>query len=554
MVVALVVTPALAAFLMSAIEPAQKSRLGLAGWLRNRFEPLIASSGQSLQPAVAMVAVAAVASFLVWAQRDHSLIPTFKETDILVDWQAAPGTSLPAMTVATQSLVNDIKKIPGVANVGAQLGRGQFSSDVADVNEGKIWVSLNPTAPINKAVAAIQNAANSYSGFHGTVESHLSARMQERLGGEENAVKVRIYGQDTAILTAKAKEVQAVLAKIDGVKNPEVDFPEQRESIEVAVDLDKARLYGLKPGDVRRAASAVVSGITVGALFDNQKVIDVVAWGAPEIRRNEDDVKNMMIETGSGGLVKLSDVATVKTGFTADVIQRKGVSRHLDVEAEVVGRPLGAVTKEVSSSVSNLAFPFEYHAEVIGEQLQQEEARLSLYGAMAAAGIMSLLLLQAAFGSWRLALLLVVSIPAALMGGVLMMLVMKDTSFLGGLIGLGAILGIAIRNGIALIKRFQTLEHEMGEDPARVIARGIDEQFRSIMTTAVTTALVALPFAVMGNVAGLEIAHPAAAVILGGLVTSTLFSLLVVPAVYARFGLRAGVDQLALHPEQSLAA
>ncbi len=546
MVVALTLTPALAALLMSNVQPSPTTGGGLIEMLRRMYERAAGADSRSLQPAMALVLIAALASVLVWRQAEHSLIPKFQETDIFVDWQGAPGTSLQAMTVATQGLVKDLRKIPGVANIGAQLGRAQLSYDIADVSEGRIWISIDPAAPYAKTVAAIQAASNSYAGFTGEVESYLSTRMHDRLVGEEDTLKVRLYGHDLSILEAKAKEVQTLIGKVEGISNPEVEHPERNDSIEVAVDLEKARRYGLKPGDVRRAASALVSGITVGSLFNDQKVVDVVAWGAAELRRGPEDMKNLMIETGDGELVRLADVADIKTGPSVSVIRHQGVSRYLDVEADVVGRPVGAVSKEVSALLSNLTFPFEYHAQVIGEQAEREDAKLAHYGYVLAAAAMIVLLLQSAFGSWRLAAVTIASLPAALLGCVLVMMLLKDASLLGGLLGATAVCAVALRNAIVMIKRFQTLEHQDGEAPDQVVARGVHELFRPIVATAIATAVVVLPFVVMGNIAGLEIVHPAAAVILGGLITTTIFSLFVIPALYARFGLRAGTDELAL--------
>jgi Cu/Ag efflux pump CusA len=370
--------------------------------------------------------------------------------------------------------------------------------------------------------------------------------MRERLTGEDETVTVRLYGYDQAILHAKAEEIRAKMAAIDGVRKPRVEQQAERAGIEVSVDLDKARERGLKPGDVRRSASTLVSGITVGSLFHDQKVVDVVVWGAPGIRGNPGDMQNLMIETEAGGLVRLADVANVKVAPTTSIIRRQGVSRRLDIEAEVSGRPLGDVTREVAQRVAEVSFPFEYHAQVLGEHVERQAALKSLYGYGIAAAVIIFLLLQAAFRSWRLAVLTILALPAALLGGLLVMLFLNSTAFLGGLLGLGAVFGIAVRNAVLLVGRFQQLEHREALDPSQAVGRGVGERLQPMATTAIATALVVLPFAWSGNIAGLEIAHPAALTILGGLVTSTLFSLVVMPALYGRFGPRQTVDEMAL--------
>ena len=550
MLMAMTVTPALAMLLTSAERPmGRPDGSVIAGGLRRAFEGVGPLATRSLTPASVLVIAGVVAVFLAWTQRDRSLIPSFKETDVLVEWQAAPGTSLQAMTRATEALVQDLRKLPGVRNAAAQIGRAALSYDVADVNTGEVWVSIDPAAPYETTLAAIQNAANAQKGYSGDVETYLTKKMRERLTGEDESITVRVYGHDMSILRAKAEEVRALLSKIDGVKKPRVEQQAERPAIDVSVDLDRARGHGLKPGDVRRSASALISGITVGALFHDQKVVEVVVWGVPEIRSNPDNVKDLWIESEAGELVRLSDVASVTTAPAVNIIRRQGVSRRIDIEADVSGRPVGDVMREVASRIKDIAFPFEYHARVLGEHTERRADINALYGYFGASLILVFLLLQAAFGSWRLAVLTLVSIPASLLGGFLVLFLLKDLSMLGGVLGLFAVFGIAIRNAITLIRRFQILKHHDGEDVSRIVSRGLGERFQPIVTTAIATALVVLPFAVLGNIAGLEIANPSALVILGGLITSTLSSLFVIPALYARFGVNATVDSLAMARE-----
>ena len=186
----------------------------------------------------------------------------------------------------------------------------------ADVNSAAVWVSLDPNADYEATLAAMRKVVGAQPGINGEVQTFLSKRMRESLTGEDEAISVRIYGQDLGILRAKAEEIRQTLAKIEGIKNPEVEPQAEQQAIDVEVDLEKARAYGLKPGDVRRAASALIGGITVGSLFQEQKVFDVVIWGRPDIRKNLNDVQNLLIDTESGAQVRLGDVARVGTVAT----------------------------------------------------------------------------------------------------------------------------------------------------------------------------------------------------------------------------------------------
>jgi Cu/Ag efflux pump CusA len=248
--------------------------------------------------------------------------------------------------------------------------------------------------------------------------------------------------------------------------------------------------------------------------------------------------------------VRLADVARVGYVATPSVIHREGASRRIDVEAEVSGRSLGAVTDEVRNRIKEGAFPFQYHAEVLGEHVERNAALGSLYSYMIAAAVAIVLLLQATLGSWRLAGLVIVGVPVAALGGFLSAYLAGGVLSLGSFIGLAAVLGLAARNGIMLIRHIQSLEqHAMAQDGSLVL-RGAGERLYSVVATAVTTGLIALPFAALGNVAGLEILHPAGVAILGGVVTSTILTLFVIPALYPRFAVaKAAAELRPLTPE-----
>jgi Cu/Ag efflux pump CusA len=242
--------------------------------------------------------------------------------------------------------------------------------------------------------------------------------------------------------------------------------------------------------------------------------------------------------------VRLGDVADVGTSPAATAIQRDAASRYVDIEADVDGRALGAVAGDVEESLANLKFPLEYHAEVRTESTSQEINLTRMAGFGLAAVIAIFLLLQAAFRSWRLAALAFLTLPVALLGGVLAAFIDGAALSLGSLIAFLALLGIAVRNGIMLIHRCQQLRADVTliGFGIELVRRGSQDRLGPVLTTASALALLVLPFVIMGNVAGLEIVHPMAIVLLGGLVTTTFISLFVLPALYLRFGAGAQPD------------
>ena len=230
---------------------------------------------------------------------------------------------------------------------------------------------------------------------------------------------MRIYGHNLDILRSKAEEVRQLLAGIDGLAEPIVEDQVEEPVVEIEVDLEKAQRYGIKPGDVRRAEAALLSGLHVGDLFEEQKVFEVVVWGTPETRESLTSIRELLIDTPGGGHVRLGDVADVRIVPNLNVIQREAVSRRLDVEASVHDRDPVAVAAEVDRRLSEIQWPLEYHAEVLGNYAERQAARNRLLAFALAAAVGTFLLLQACFGSWRLATLAFLALPAALAGGVL---------------------------------------------------------------------------------------------------------------------------------------
>jgi Cu/Ag efflux pump CusA len=549
--VALIATPALAAVLL-ARAPLSSKGSGRMDRLAGLFDRVV---GRLIRAPIACIGasvVAAVACFALWTPLERNMVPSFKETDLVIEWQGPPGTSLQAMIRSTEGLIRDLRQIPGVQNAYANLGRALLCNceRATDVNAGQVWVNIDPKADYEAVVDAVEAAVNAYPGMSGQLGTYLSTRLREALTGDPDSITVRVYGNNLDIIRAKAEEIRAAITKIPGIENARVELQVEEPAIEVKVDVDRAAEHGLKPGDVRRATSAIVGGITVGALFEEQKVFDVVVWGRPELRDNIEDVRNLLINGENGDQVRLAQIADVRISPATSIIRRQGSSRRIDVLAKVDERALGDVANDVARTVRQVAFPFEHRAEVLGEYREQRATLRSIYSYIAAAAVLMFLLMQAVLRSWALTALSLVGIPIAVLGGLAAIAITDGTFSLGSLLGLGAVLALAARQGVGLATHFQHLQLNEGEPFGEaLVRRGVREQFPSVMASSVTTIALVLPFAMMGDVAGLEIAYPLAVVVLGGVVTLTLGTLLMLPALYARFGAGWTSDRLDLETD-----
>ena len=540
MVVALTVTPALSLILLSNA-PLERRESPLVRWLQRGYDVVLAGIVRRPRTAFFGVGVIVLVGLAVWPQLGQELLPAFKERDFLMHWVTKPGTSHPEMYRITVQASRELRSIPGVRNFGAHIGRALASDEVVGINFTENWVSVAPGADYDATVAAIQETVDGYPGLVRDVQTYLKERIKEVLTGSSEAIVVRIFGPELEVLRSKAEEVRQALSEIDGVVDLHTELQVDIPQVEIEVDLAKAGRYGLKPGDVRRAAAALMAGTEVGDYYTEGKAFDVSVWSTPETRRSLTSLRELLINTPSGVHVLLRDVAEVRVVPTPNEIEHEGFSRRIDVVANAGGRDLGSVVRDVERRLQEVEFPLGYHAELLGEYAERQAAqrRLLIYGLVAAIGIS--LLLLASFRSWRLTALSYFTLPSALVGGVLAAYIGGGVISLGSLVGFFTVLGIAARNGIMLINHYQHLEEQEGEafGPGLVL-RGARERLAPILMTALTTGLALVPLAIAGDIPGHEIEHPLAVVILGGLVTSTLLNLFIVPALYLQFGRRGG--------------
>ena len=536
MAVALTVTPALSLMLLHRA-PLERRQSPLVRWLQRGYGAILGRIIRSPRRAMAMVVVVALLGLAVLPSLGQSLLPDFKERDFLMHWVTAPGTSHPEEVRITTQASKELRAIPGVRNFGAHIGQALLADEVVGIDFGENWISVDPEVDYDQTLASVQEVVDGYPGLRRDVQTYLKERIREVLTGGGEAIIVRISGPDLQVLRDKAEEVRQAIAGVDGIVEDHVDLQKDVPQVDVRVDLAKAQRYGVKPGDVRRAAATLMAGEEVGDIFRDGKAYDVQVWSRPEVRRSLSDIRNLLIDTPDDGHVRLAEVADVTIKPTPNAIEREASTRKIDVGANLRGRDLGAVIGDVEERLEGIRFPLGYSFELLGEFAERQAATQRLRGYALAAAVGILLLLVMAFGSWRLGLMAFLALPMALVGGLIGAYLGGGIISLGSLVGFFTVLGIVARNGIMLITHCQHLEREEGEafGPALVL-RGATERLSPILMTALATALALVPLAVAGDRPGHEIEYPMAIVILGGLVTATLLNLFIVPSLYLRLG------------------
>jgi Cu/Ag efflux pump CusA len=534
--VALILAPALSMLLLSKNPPrTTESRLiqSLKTGYKNNLEKIMQAPSRVFILSVAILVI----SIAVIPFSEIELLPDFRKLDVMIEWEGPPGTSRAEMNRVSSLALEELNAIPGVNNVGSLVGRAVTGDKIVGINSGELWISINPDADYEGTLQAVQEVIDGYPGFFKDVTNYQPDLIDETLNGESHDLTIRLFGHEYDNLAINSERIKLALMGIDGVENIDIDQISFKPQVEIEVDLAKAEQFQIKPGDVRRSSTTLISGLNVGNLYEEQKVFDVVVWGVPEIRDNLDDLEELLIDTPRGGHVQLGEISEVRIVPAPTIIRRDAVSRYQDIFVSVNGRSNNAVAKDIEAVLDRLEFPFEYHAEVLEDYTirQENTVRIIIVSVFSLIGVY--LLLQAVYDSWRLAAITILTWPFALTGGVIAAMLAGGDYSIGSIFGLFTILAVSTRTSVLMLRNFQNnpIGNEDGTLRNKILSAA-PETYRSILMTSLSTGFVFLPSLFVGDIPGLEAIFPMAAVIVGGMVTTTLFNLFMVPILYSKWG------------------
>ena len=528
--VALLLTPMLATLLLRPGTRAGQGRF--ATWTGRLFDRRLAAPIRRPGRAFAVAGVLAIAALAVVPQiGGRSLLPGTADRNLLLQLHTLPGTSLPEMDRITAAASRELRTVPGVQRVGAHVGRAISSDQLVDVNSAEVWITLAPAADYAGTSRAIRAVMHGYPGLRTGLVTYPGDRIAQVTAGQNDDLLVRVYGANLTTLQQKAREVRAMLAGVPGVADPVARPVPTEPAVDIRVNLAAAQKYGLRPGDVRRETTTLTSGLIVGNLYEQSKIFDVVVWGTPQVRSDLTELQDMLIDTPSGQKVPLGKVATVSIQPEPAAITHDDVLRDVEVAAKVTGDP-GAAVATVRARLAAMPMPLEYHAEVFGNATTEQAGltRTLVFGGAALTGVF--LLLQAAVGSWRRAALMLASLPLSVAGSVLAAPLAGGTWSTGALAGLFAVFALALRSSVLLGRQIEAAEQdgppEKGGEAVLAAAR---DRAAPLLQSALVTAAVLLPAAVLGSRAGLEFLHPLAVTVFGGLVSMIIAQLSLLPAL-----------------------
>jgi len=536
---ALTVTPALCAWML-ATERLTTSEPPLIRLIKPAYERTLRVIGRHAGFAIVTVLIFCGAGIAVLPLLGGGFLPDLREGHYIIHTAGAPGTSIPETLRIGTEITKQVLKIPGVRSMSQWAGRAERGADTYGSHYAEYEVDLKPlSGPQQQRVLdSIRAVLAHVPGVATEVNTFLTERVDETISGYTAPIVVNIYGNDLDILDRKALEVAAVMRQIEGATDIQLRAPPGIPELDVRVRLDELARRGLSPRQVFDAVQTAYEGKPVGETYDGVRVIPVSVLLPPNLRRTPDTVANLPLLTADGSIVPLSSVADVHQGTGRYAVLHEGGQRLQTVTCNVTGRDLNSVFAELRRRVlSEVSFPPDVYVDFTGAAVAQAQARRDLIIHSLIAAVVIMALLYVALRRLRNMLLVLFNLPFSLVGGVLAALLTGGWLSVGSLVGFVTLFGITLRNSIMLVSHFQHLVEKEGlEWNLETAIRGAQERLPSILITALVTALAMLPIAVNSDNPGREIMGPMAAIIIGGLVSSTILNLLILPSIMVRFG------------------
>jgi CzcA family heavy metal efflux pump len=552
LLVALTVTPALCYFLLSRSHLIEREGDStLVSLLKKRYAKDLNWTLRHPWEIIAVSVGLLIIAVMLVPMMGREFLPPFNEGAMNINITLPPGTALQESNRVGRMVEEVLHRTPEVVSTTRRTGRAELDEHAAGVNQSEIEVVTKPLGrPHTAIMEEVRQNMEQIPGVVSEVGQPISHRMDHLLSGVRAQIAIKLFGPDMVTLRNKAEEIRKQMETVPGVVDLLVEPQTGVPQIQVNLNRQTAGALGVRAQDLAETVDAAFNGEAVSQVLENQRTFDLVVRFDDASRRSAETIASTLIDTPTGAKVPLSQIADVRIDQGPNTINRENVQRRIIIQSNVAGRDLGSVIDEIRRKIThNVALPEGYFVQYGGQFEAQEQAarKITIMSMVAIAGIF--LLLYLALGSMRLALLVMANLPLALIGGVVMVFVSGGTLSIASLIGFITLFGIATRNGIMLITHYQHLLHEENVPFREAIVRGSLERLSPILMTALVTAVGLIPLALGVNEPGKEIQQPMAVVILGGIVTSTFLNMIVIPALYLKFGAgRVRVSEAAEYP------
>ncbi|WP_340111682.1 efflux RND transporter permease subunit [Maribellus mangrovi] len=474
-----------------------------------------------------------VVSLFIFSGFGRSFLPEFNEGALTLSVITQPGTSLHESDKLGDLVETEMLSIPEVNSTARRTGRGELDTHSQSTNSAEI--DVNFTLKERELETFLKDVRSKLSGIPGiafTVGQPLGHRIDHMLSGTRANIAIKLFGSDLNRMFQIGNEIKSHIVDIDGLVDVNVEQQVEIPQIQIRPNRDMLAFYGISIHEFNKFVDVALGGEKMADIYEGQQTYDLILRYNTDYTEQLEGIKNVLIDTHDDKKVPLSEVAEIVSASGPNSISRENVKRKLVVSANVAGRDLHSVVEEIKQSVNeNIDLPEGYRVEYGGQFESEEKAsRMLLLTSIAALFVIFLLLFQE-FKNFKLAGIILLNLPLALIGGIFAIMLTSGMLSIPAIIGFITLFGIATRNGILLVSRYQSLEQQ-GEKLYDTLVHGSKDRLLPILMTALTAALALIPLAVNGDLPGNEIQSPMAQVILGGLLTSTILNIYVVPIVY----------------------
>jgi len=539
LLVSLMVTPALCQILLTRGDRSREKEGRAVLWLRARYRPLLDRVLRHPRTVIGGAALTVFAALCALPWTGREFLPAMDEGTFTLSANTLPGTSLDETRRMAHRIERALLEIPEVISVGTRTGRAEHDEHAHGVFANEILVHVRPPEERERSreelLEEMRRVLSRFPGMVIGVSQPIAHRLDHMLSGVRAQIAIKLFGPDLETLRRKGEEIRGTAATVRGVADLQTEPQVMIPHIAVRIRRDKAARLGLKAGEIADFVRTALNGEVIGQVVEGQRRFDLLVRIVEEDRNDIHAIRDLRIATPTQGRVPLRAVAEVQYERGPNTIHRENVSRRLAIQCNVAGRDLGRVVEEIRRKVTEeVELPEGYFATYGGQFESQRRAmgRLSVQLLLIVVGIF--LVLFGVFGSARVAGTMMLNLPLALVGGVVGVFLSGGTVSVSSMVGFILLFGIAVRNGIILISHINDLVRE-GVPFRRAILRGAEERIAPVLMTALSTSLGMIPLALRGG-SGAEIQRPLALVIIGGMLTSTALTLIVLPVVYYRVG------------------
>jgi len=540
LILALTYVPAVASYVFRKESPSVAARGSEGGWfdaVRRRYA-LLLSWGLGHRRSVVMGAVALLIGAVVSVPYlGTEFMPKLDEGYLLIESRRIPSTSLAQGVVVSTEVERTLKRFPEVRSIVTNLGRPHEATETMALNQGDVYVTLTPkaewrTGSLDALTERMDSALAEIPGLDYEFSAPMAMRLEEVVSGVKTQLGIKVYGDSLPLLQEMADEILRVVEGVKGAEDASVGVSAGAMQLEISVDRAAIARYGLNIADIREAVEMGIGGMPATEVVDGRRRYPVVVRLDAPYRSTPDAVGSMLIRTPSGGTVTLSQVARLNTIEGPEVINHENGRRYVVVQSNVRGRDLGGFVANVRRAVSaKVSLPEGYYVTYSGQFENQTRATKRLALIVPLVLLLIGTLLYASFGSVRHALLVMLNVPFALVGGIAALWLRGMHLNLSASIGFIALFGVAVLNGVVLISYVNQLRAD-GAELGDAVRTGADVRLRPVLMTALVASVGFIPMAVSTS-SGAEVQRPLATVVIGGLASATLLTMVVLPTVYA---------------------